>query len=370
VTTGFLRIALVLLATWGLAAQASEQKQHRPKSPNGKQANRLIPATGPAYADRPEAMALADQIAEQFQLERKWVRRAIGHARFMPEVVRQAEPPPVDVPKNWQLYRNNAVDPVRVQAGVKFWKKNSATLARAEARYGVPAEIVVGILGVETLYGQQMGNYRAMDALATLAFDFPASHPRAQARSAFFKSELGMLLSLKRFPGIDPLTVRGSYAGALGMPQFMPSSMVRFSVDFDGDGRIDLYNSPADIIGSVAYYFKSFNWQPGMATHYPVRFDPEMIEMDALLAPDIVPTFSVDTFTYKGALLEGAARQHKGPLALVKLENGNGQPSYVAGTENFYVITRYNWSSYYALGVIELGQAVAAAMKPLALSAK
>jgi membrane-bound lytic murein transglycosylase B len=338
-------------------------KQPRSKTPGRKAANAMIPATGPEYATRPDAMALADEIAAQFQLDPKWTRRAIGRARFMPEVTRLVMPPAADTPKNWQLYRTNAIDPLRVQAGVKFWQKNRDALARAEARYGVPPQIIIGILGVETFYGQQMGNYRAMDALATLAFDFPPTHPRAQARSAFFKSELGQLLSLKHQPGVDPLKLRGSYAGALGMPQFMPSSWVRYAVDFNGDGRIDLYNSPADIIGSVAYYFKSFNWQPGMPTHYPVSFDPEMLELDALLAPDILPTFSVDSFTFKGALLEGPGRQHKGPLALVKLQNGKEEASYVAGTENFYVITRYNWSSYYALGVIELGQAVANAMR-------
>jgi membrane-bound lytic murein transglycosylase B len=363
VTTGFLRLALVLLVACTLSAQATVQKQARHKTAIAKRANGLIPATGPAYADRPEAMVLADEIATQYQLERKWVRRAIGRARLMPEVVRLVTPPPADVPKNWQLYRSRVIDPVRVQAGVKFWQKHRKILARAEARYGVPADIIVGILGVETLYGQQMGNYRAVDALATLAFDFPTEHPRAQARSAFFKSELGQLLSLKHQPGVDPLKLRGSYAGALGMPQFMPSSWVKYGVDFDGDGRIDLYNNPADIIGSVAYYFKSFNWQPGMPTHYPVSFDPEMLEMDALLAPDILPTFSVDTFTYKGALLDGRGREHKGQLALVELQNGGAEPSYVAGTENFYVITRYNWSSYYALAVIELGHAVEAALK-------
>jgi len=323
----------------------------------------MIRATGPEYATRPDAMALADEIAAQFQLDPKWTRRAIGHARFMPDVTRLVLPPSADTPKNWQLYRTNAIDPLRVQAGVKFWQKNRDVLARAEALYGVPPQIIVGILGVETFYGQQVGNFRAMDALATLAFDFPPKHPRAQTRSAFFKSELGQLLNLKHQPGVDPLKLRSSYAGALGMPQFMPSSWVLYAVDFNGDGRIDLYNSPADIIGSVANYFKSFNWQPGMPTHYPVSFDPEMLELDALLAPDILPTFSVDNFTFKGALLEGLARQHKGPLALVKLQNGKGDASYVAGTENFYVITRYNWSSYYALSVIELGQAVAAAIK-------
>jgi len=133
-------------------------------------------------------------------------------------------------------------------------------------------------------------------------------------------------------------------------------------VDFDGDGKVDLFNSPADAIGSVANYFKAFNWQSGMPTHYPVTFDTQKLDMDALLAPDILPTFSVASLMAKGAVLEGAALQHQGPLALIELQNGDAPPSYVAGTENFYAITRYNWSSYYAMAVIELGQEVAAAL--------
>ena len=161
---------------------------------------------------------------------------------------------------------------------------------------------------------------------------------------------------------MDPLALRGSFAGAMGMPQFMPSSWVKYAIDFDGDGRVDLFNSPADVIGSVANYFKAFNWQPGMPTHYLVSFDAATLDLDALLAPDILPTFSVASFVAKGAVLEGAALQHPGPLALVELQNGDAPPSYVAGTENFYAITRYNWSSYYALAVIELGREVAQAL--------
>lgn len=154
----------------------------------------------------------------------------------------------------------------------------------------------------------------------------------------------------------------GSYAGAMGMPQFMPSSIARYAVDFDHDGRIDLVNDPVDVIGSVANYFKAFNWQPGMPPIYPVRFDPARLDKDALLAPDILPTFSVASFQAKGAILEGDALLHKGPLALVELQNGDDAPTYVAGTENFYAITRYNWSSYYAMSVIELGREIKAAM--------
>jgi membrane-bound lytic murein transglycosylase B len=152
--------------------------------------------------------------------------------------------------------------------------------------------------------------------------------------------------------------IKGSFAGAMGWPQFMPSSWGQFAVDFDGDGRIDLLNSPVDAIGSVANYFKAFGWQTGMPTHYPVRFDEARLDKPSLLAPDILPSFSVRNFQDKGVVLDEVAQQHPGPLALVELFNGDDAPSYVAGTENFYVVTRYNWSSYYALAVIELGAAV------------
>jgi membrane-bound lytic murein transglycosylase B len=314
-----------------------------------------------------DAMQAADDIAARRDLDPAWVRQVIGQSHYLPQVAKLIAPPPVGTPKNWQLYRSRFIEPIRIKAGVKFWQMHRETLARAQAETGVPAEIIVGIIGVETIYGQQMGSYRVLDALATLAFDFPASHPRASERSAFFKNELEQFLSLTHRTNVDPLVWRGSYAGAMGMPQFMPSSWVKYAIDFDGDGKVDLFNSPADVIGSVANYFKAFNWQSGMATHYPVRFDLEKLDKDALLAPDILPTFNVASFGAKGAVLEGAALEHIGPLALVELQNGDAPPSYVAGTDNFYAITRYNWSSYYALAVIELGAAVAAD-KSLALA--
>jgi len=156
--------------------------------------------------------------------------------------------------------------------------------------------------------------------------------------------------------------ITGSYAGAMGWPQFMPSSWSRFAVDFDGDGRIDLLKSHVDAIGSVANYFKAFGWQTGMPTHYPVQFDETKLDKPTLLAPDILPSFSAASMRDKGVLLEAHAQQHKGNLALVELFNGTDAPSYVAGTENFYVVTRYNWSSYYALAVIELGKSIAEQM--------
>jgi membrane-bound lytic murein transglycosylase B len=291
------------------------------------------------------------------------VRQAIGQARYLPQVARFIQPPPPGTPKNWQVYRSRFIDPVRIAAGVQFWQDNRDALQRAQQEFGVPPEIIVGILGVETLYGQQMGSFRVIDALSTLAFDFPQSHPRAAERSAYFRNELEHFLSAQQRLGADPLAPVGSYAGAMGMPQFMPTSWARWALDFDGDGKVDLAGSPADAIGSVANYFKSFGWQPGMPVYYPVSFDASRLDKEALLAPDILPSFSVASFAARGAVLPPQAQEYGGPLALVELQNGGDEPSYVAGTENFYVITRYNWSSYYAMAVIELGREVKAALE-------
>jgi len=304
---------------------------------------------------------MADDIAERRNLDREWVRNAIGQSRYLTGISKAVTPPPVGVPKNWTVYRSRFIDPVRIRAGVKFWQANADHLQRAQNETGVPAAIIVGIIGVETIYGQQTGNYRVMDALTTLAFDFPAAHPRAKDRSAFFLSELEQYLTLTARTSTNPMALLGSYAGAMGMPQFMPSSWVKYAIDFDGDGHVDLFNSTADVIGSVANYFKAFGWQPGMPTHYAVRFDAATLDMPALMAPDILPTFTASSFASKGALVDARGLQHSGPLALVELQNGGAAPQYVAGTENFYVITRYNWSSYYAMSVIELGDEVAAA---------
>jgi len=354
ISFAILFVAASAISTGAIAKKHSKKPAPRATAPAAAQGST-------AYAGRPEALRFADDLAERRDLDREWVRQAIGQARFLPQVPRLVLPPPKGTAKNWQAYRARFIEPVRIRAGERFWQEHAAALERAEREYGVPAEIIIGILGVETLYGQHMGNFRVMDALATLSFDFPEAHPRAAERTAFFRRELEQFLSLMHRTGTDPFTPRGSFAGAMGWPQFMPSSWVRHAVDFDGDGRVDLFASPQDAIGSVANYFIGHGWQPGMPTHFGVRLEGTPAQQDELLAPDILPTFSAASMQARGALLDEAGARHTGPLALVELQNGDNPPSYVAGTENFYAITRYNWSSYYAMAVIDLGQAVKAA---------
>jgi membrane-bound lytic murein transglycosylase B len=337
------------------AAEPSKKSKSKISKPS--------PAAGPSYAKRQDAAIWAEKVAQEYQLDAKWIKNQLAQARYIPSIPKLILPPTQINKKNWAAYQARFIEPKRIEAGFQFWKQNQKTLQEVEEKFGVPAWLVVGIIGVETFYGQHTGNFRTLDALSTLTFDFPSEHPRAKERQAFFSKELAHFLVLAHQEKIKPSSMKGSYAGALGLPQFMPSSWAKFAIDFDSDKHIDLFTNKADVIGSVANYFKAFQWQPGMPTHYPVRFDAAKLDMDALMAPDILPTFSGPNFLAKGAVLEGEALNHAGPLALIELLNGDAAPSYVAGTENFYAITRYNWSSYYAMAVIELGEAVAREMQ-------
>jgi membrane-bound lytic murein transglycosylase B len=310
------------------------------------------------YGSRGDAADFANEWAGDNSVPAEQVRAVIGAAQRLDKVIQLVTPAPKTFKKDWRAYRARFVEPVRLRAGRAFWDTHADALARAEATYGVPAWLIVGVIGVESLYGQHKGDFSTLDVLTTLAFDFPKAHPKWQTRQAFFRDELGAFLQLASDEAQPVESWMGSYAGALGWPQFMPSSWQQYAVDFDGDGHIDLLHNPTDVIGSVANYFVSFGWQSGMPTHYSVRVNHKHPALPKLLEPDIVPSFSAKHLHTNGAKLGSDALRHKGDLALVMLENAKGRPTYVAGTQNFYVVTRYNWSSYYALGVIELGQAV------------
>ena len=307
------------------------------------------------YGRRDDVIAFAAQVADDRGLDRAWVEEQLAKARYQPGVAKAIMPGAPGTAKNWAAYRARFIEPKRLAAGVQWWQAHAAALADAQERYGVPAELVAGVIGVETFYGRMTGNYRVLDSLATLAFDFPKGR---SDRSAFYRSELRAYLVWCALEGRDADTVRGSFAGAIGWPQFMPSSLLKYAVDFDHDGHVDLSTGGDDVVGSVASYLATFGWQRDMPPYFAVLPPLDPAERARLAAADIVPTFSAADLAAAGAQLPDAARDFTGPLAFVELQNGDAPASYVAGTQNFYVVTRYNWSSYYAMAVIDLGTAL------------
>jgi membrane-bound lytic murein transglycosylase B len=245
--------------------------------------------------------------------------------------------------RSWQRYRERFVNARRIEGGLRFWQQNELALRRAGAIYGVPAEIIVAIIGVETEYGRNMGSFKVLEALATLAFHYP---PRAE----FFRGELEQFLLLARENGVSPLDIKGSYAGAIGIPQFMPSSQRRFAVDFDGDDRIDLRHSVTDAIGSVGRYLQQHGWQTGEPVTVPAR-----VEGNASPATGIKPNLTLQELAGQGVFAAGEPGR---AAALVDLVTPDAPTEYWAGFDNFYVITRYNRSSFYAMSVFQLAEAV------------
>ena len=356
----FLLLAYAPTIAYSQPTANPKSKKAVKKTPLQKAKTKTKVVVGKALGNTPAVKALASRLSTEHQLPKAWVQQQIASARLLPQVQQMVLPPVSPTAKNWQAYRSRFLQAARIQAGVAFARKYADKLQRAEVNYGVPSAYVLGVLGVETFFGQHQGQFKVLDALATLSMAFPKEHPYASERQAFFENELGHhLKQLRQQPSLK--NQLGSFAGASGWPQFMPSSIAKFAVDFDGDGRIDLARSPVDAIGSVAHYFQAFGWQTGMPTHFEVKVNATEADLAALLAPDIVPSWSLAHLQDKGVEVISASGYAQ-PLALVQLFNADDPPSYVAGTENFFVITRYNRSSYYALAVIELGEAVAKAL--------
>ncbi len=316
-----------------------------------------------SYRDDARVRAFAQQWALEHHQTFASVWGVLRQAQKRPDIIRLMQPSTMAATKNWASYRSRFVTDHRIARGVAFWQQHARALQRAETTYGVDAHIIVGILGAETIFGQFKGKVRTLDALTTLAFDFPNEHPKSDSRSAYFLGELGALLTLSRQQATHTKQWRGSYAGALGYPQFMPSSWLRWGVDFDQDGRIDLINSADDAIGSVAHYLADHGWQRGLPARWATQVAAAPSDaLAAALAPDILPTLTPQSLAAAGAQLPEELPSPVPALALVELRNGEqAEPTYVIGSPNFYAITRYNQSSYYALAVIELGEAIAQA---------
>ena len=267
----------------------------------------------------------------------------------LPAVIKAIQPPVNPGIRSWKSYRSRFVEPRRIAAGVDFWKLHRTVLERAEKQYGVPIEIIVGIIGVETIYGRNVGKFQTFAALSTLAFYYP---PRA----TLFRNELEALLLLARDEGRAPLSYRGSYAGAMGLPQFLPSSVRHWAVDFDGDGRIDLANT-TDAIGSVAHYLADHGWTKDAPIVAMAIVEGD--KFNELLAEGIVPRRTPQEMEIFGVKAEGAPDQ---PVALIDLVTPGEPTEYRLGFHNFHVLTRYNQSSFYATAVNDLALAVQQAL--------
>lgn len=298
-----------------------------------------------ALKDYPELVVFIDEISEKHGFAPAALREIFARARIHPEILETIERPREALP--WHEYNRGFLTQLHIKRGLQYWRKHAALLARAQQQYGVPPEIIVAVLGVETHYGRNNGRYLVIDSLTTLTLAYPR-------RSAFFRRELEEYLVLTRELGLDPLEIKGSYAGAMGASQFIASSYRRYAVDFDADGRLDLLSSPADVIGSVANFLKVHGWE----TDQPITDDAQV--EGALYSwieeLGVKPVLSVRHLINYGIF----PRERQAPdksAALIVLEGETG-PIYRIGYNNFYVITRYNRSKRYAMTVYELARII------------
>lgn len=299
----------------------------------------------------PGSEAFVARAASEFGLDPAEVESLLSRAEYKQSIVDAMTRPAESKP--WHEYRPIFITDRRISGGIEFWRENHALIESVSAQYGVDPQIIVAIIGVETFYGRITGNYRVIDALATLGFYYPQELKRD--RSEFFSTEFMHFIKLAKEENLPPEEVTGSYAGAMGMGQFIPSSYRAYAVDFDGNGSRDLWRSTADVVGSVANYLHQHGWQPGepvvdRARALPAA-DPGLAE-----GRDFKPRLNVGELAQKG--YHGSAEldpQRK--AAVLKLDEG-GHESYWLTFDNFYVITRYNRSPLYAMAVLQLSDAI------------
>lgn len=303
-------------------------------------------------ANRPEVAEMVRKLAGE-GLDSAELSRVMTDARRSQSVL-DAMSRPAERHLRWDQYRQIFIQPARISRGVQFVAEHLDAFERAERDYGVPREVIAAIIGIETDYGRVTGNHRVIDALSTLAFDYPPRQP-------FFRKELEAYLTLTEEQGLDPLSFKGSYAGAMGYPQFMPSSYQAYAVDFDGDGVRDLWREPVDAIGSVANYFAGHGWVQGLAVAAPARgpaSPPEGIEVNSIERP----AQRIASLADHG-IVSTAELPEDLPVTPIALDFADGHYEYLLGTENFYVITRYNRSHLYAMAVTTLAESIKEALE-------
>lgn len=300
----------------------------------------------PSFVEEPAVIEFARDLEQRHGFNTAELLGQFARTRPNSRVLQLIQPPSSPQQRSWERYRPRFLNERRIEGGVRFWQENQDTLARASTFYGVPEEVIVAIIGIETEYGRNTGGFSVLEALATLAFHYPR-------RAEFFRTELEQFLLLARENQLDPLTVKGSFAGAIGIPQFMPGSQRRYAIDFDGDQRVDLSGSVDDAIGSVARFLEQHGWQSGQPVAVPAVVAGAA---DAsLLAAGIRPSLRVDQLARQGII---AAAPPTATVTLVDLVSPGKATEYWLGFDNFYVITRYNRSSFYAMSVFQLAQAI------------
>lgn len=327
---------------------------------------------------------LISQIAQVQGIPQASIELGFADVKTVPSIRKLVLPPSGSFKKNWVAYRKRFIEPVRLKAGKAFWEQNQTFLSKVEQESGVPAEVIVSIIGIETIYGRQTGNFRVKDVLFTLAFSYPET-PNKASREQLFKDQLqelilmcwteggGSLPAKNSSQGLNPtrfnacLNQNSSYAGAIGLPQFMPSSIRSFAVDGDGNGHIDLKQSPKDAIASVANFMRKHSWQPGMPIYFPVQ-EGAISEARALADGEPQLKYSIQELIAKGILtkeqgdLQSGGVEPQSRALIVDLpypdQDGNDQVRYVVGLNNFLAIVQYNRSYFYAQSVAEFAEAL------------
>ena len=319
------------------------------------------PAGGHTQTSRSQVLRqFGVELASSRNLSEPAVLKLIEEAKYNPTVIRIVTPPAVGqprAPRSWATYRGRFVEPIRINQGRAFMQQYAKELDRATKRYGVPQNIIAAIIVVETLYGKSQGNFRVLDALASLGFDYP--DPKRPDRAAMFRGQFADLIELDLTGKIDARSVKGSYAGAIGIPQFMPGSIKRFAVSATGSQKIDLSNNMSDAIDSVANFLIEHGWQRGLPVFAPVTLPASA---DKLVDGGLTPNLDWPQLRAAGAKLAPGAKEaawSRAPLGVIDLpEEASGRVELRTATPNFFAITQYNRSYFYAASVADLAEAL------------